>query len=227
MAKLKIENRYGIIPNSVLSNKELSFKAKGIYAYIQSKPENWDFAVSRIAYDSKDGRDGISSGIKELEDVWYLTRKKFKNEKGQWDIEYTLYDKPVTENPAREEEETVTDNPATENPSTENPETNKKRNTKKEISKQEYFEDHKLNDTYLEFIEHRKQLKAPMTELAITKSTNKLNTWLSSYKTEEVIEFINLAIRNGWKGIFEKTEAGGKKEKKLAYETAERGNFNF
>lgn len=69
MAKLKIVNRYGITPNEVLNNKNLSWKAKGLYGYIQSKPEDWDFAVNRITEDAKDGRDGTANGLKELEDV--------------------------------------------------------------------------------------------------------------------------------------------------------------
>lgn len=132
MAKLRIESRYGIVPNNVLNDKNLSWKAKGLFAYIQSKPDNWDFAVNRITRDSKDGKDGTASGILELEKVGYLARKKFKNDKWQWDIEYTLYDQPIPENPERE---TIPENPATENPVTENPETNKNINTNKEIVK--------------------------------------------------------------------------------------------
>jgi hypothetical protein len=123
MAKLKIINRFGITPNEILNSTALSWKAKGLYWYIQSKPENRDFAVNRISKETKDGKDGTTSGIKELEDAGYLVRRKYKNDKGQWDTEYTLYDQPITENPEPE------------NPATENPEINKKINTNKEEEK--------------------------------------------------------------------------------------------
>lgn len=69
MAKLKIVNRYGITPNNVLNNNNLTWKAKGLYAYIQSKPDDWEFAVNRISKDAKDGRDSTGGGVKELEDA--------------------------------------------------------------------------------------------------------------------------------------------------------------
>lgn len=160
MAKLKIVNRYGITPNEVLNNKGLTWKAKGLYGYIQSKPEDWEFAVSRITNDAKDGRDGTASGIQELEDLGYLRRRKFKNDKGQWDIEYTLYDQPITENPERLEDETITENPLTENPSTENPETNKERFTNKEIIKKEIIIKEEINKNSFDYLISYKFLEA-------------------------------------------------------------------
>lgn len=93
-----------------------------------------------------------------MENAGYLIRSKFKNEKGQWDIEYTLFDQPntscieesedtsTTENPSWTEDETTTENPSTENPSTENTETKKERNSKKEtVKKIVYIEDDFLN----------------------------------------------------------------------------------
>jgi len=31
--------KFGTVPDSVLNDPKISFKAKGLYAYIQSKPE--------------------------------------------------------------------------------------------------------------------------------------------------------------------------------------------
>ena len=69
MAKLKITNKYGIIPNNILSSKELSFKAKWLFGYLQSKPDDRDFSAERIAnYEWKESRDAVLSWLKELED---------------------------------------------------------------------------------------------------------------------------------------------------------------
>lgn len=226
--KLTIANRFGVTPNNVLTNTGLTFKAKGLYGYLQSKPDGWDFSAKRIAYDSKDGVDGVNSWLQELEKAGFLDRIKTQNEKGFWDIEYVLYENPKLENP-------VPDNPDQEKPDSEKPVTNKKRKTKKEVSNKEsnkgvvnYFPDNLLNTTFLEFIEHRKQLKAPMTSLAITKCINRLKTFEESYGTEKVIGFINLAIESGWKWIFDRSRNDNKPgEKKLSYETQERGKFTF
>jgi hypothetical protein len=66
------------IANEVLNDKNLSGKAKGIYAYLYSKPNGWDFAIDRIALDFKDGRKAINSGLNELEANGYLYRERQK-----------------------------------------------------------------------------------------------------------------------------------------------------
>lgn len=81
---------FGVVPNNVLNDDRLSFKAKGLFAYIQSKPSGWDFNGRRVAKDSKDGYKSVYAGLKELEDAGYLTRKRCKDEKGKFDWEYTL-----------------------------------------------------------------------------------------------------------------------------------------
>lgn len=97
--KLKIISRFGITPNELLNNEEITMKAKGLFAFIQSKPDSWNFSAKRISQQTKDGGDGISSGLKELEEYGYLTRNKYQDKKGQWQWEYVLTDKPVQENP--------------------------------------------------------------------------------------------------------------------------------
>ena len=76
MAKLKITNRYGIVPNQLLNDPSISWKAKWLFGYLQSKPEDRDFAIDRIRKDSADGRDSTTNWIKELEKAWYLQRTK-------------------------------------------------------------------------------------------------------------------------------------------------------
>lgn len=237
MAKLKIINRYGITPNQILNNEKLSWKAKGLYGYIQSKPEDWDFAVSRISRDSKDWKDSTAGWLIELEKAGFLVRKKFKNDKGQWDIEYTLYDESITENPARDEEKTRAENPVTENPVTENPETNKKRNTNKEISNKELIINDNIKETFeyklaLKFLAAHQKNKTPsvlykinnQTEEKILKSFagdfEKLKR-IDNFNEEQIIfvlEFLILdnKIDNPWKKFYrlDQIQTAGKLRKK-------------
>ena len=55
MGKLIVKNRYGTIPNDLLNSTKISFKAKGLFAYIQSKPDNWEFSAERISKQVKEG----------------------------------------------------------------------------------------------------------------------------------------------------------------------------
>ncbi|MCK5022780.1 MAG: hypothetical protein KAS04_01270 [Candidatus Aenigmarchaeota archaeon] len=128
MAKLHIKNKYGVTPNAVLNSCQLSFKAKGLYGYLQSKPDSWKFSISRIAKQTKDGEYGIKGAIKELEKYKLLRRRPVKNHLGKWfGYDYELVDFPLAENPPA-------DNPSTDNPLTGNhTPLSKKESSKKDI----------------------------------------------------------------------------------------------
>lgn len=147
--KLKIKSRFWITPNELLQDENISWKAKGLYWYLQSKPDDWDFSAEKISREAKDGLDSTKSGLQELEKAWYLERKKFKNKKGQWEVEYILFDTPFdwkkeetrVENPLWENTKTRVENPPVENPPTiKKIIYNKKNNISKDIlSKKENF----------------------------------------------------------------------------------------
>jgi hypothetical protein len=109
MGKLIIKNRYGTIPNDLLNSIHISFKAKGMYAYIQSKPDNWEFSAERISKQVKEGLPSVISALKELENFGYLARNRYQNNKGFWVVDYLLYGIPIEEN-------LITGKPNEENP---------------------------------------------------------------------------------------------------------------
>ena len=74
MGKLIIKNRYGTIPNDLLNSIHISFKAKGMYAYIQSKPDNWEFSAERISKQVKEGLPSVISDFKRIGNFGYLAR---------------------------------------------------------------------------------------------------------------------------------------------------------
>jgi uncharacterized phage protein (TIGR02220 family) len=95
MARIKIHRSFGAVPNDLLNHPDISFKAKGLYAYLNSKPDNWDFSVESIAGQVKEGIDSVRAGIHELERYGYLLRHKYQNEKGFWEVDYILFESPV------------------------------------------------------------------------------------------------------------------------------------
>lgn len=95
MAKIYNSHRFGTTPNSLLNNPLISLKAKGLYAYMDSKPETWDFTIKGIVSQVKESFESVRAAIKELEESRYLSKEQFKNEKGQWDCDYTLYPDPI------------------------------------------------------------------------------------------------------------------------------------
>ena len=65
-----------------------------------SLPKNWNYSVSGLAAISKKGKDGILSGLKELEAAGYLERHRYRNERGRLgDSEYVIYEIPPHRRP--------------------------------------------------------------------------------------------------------------------------------
>lgn len=92
---------FTMVPNALLTCPKLSMKAKGLYAYLYSKPDDYDFAAVRIAKESKDGRDGILSAMAELVESGYVSRKKM----GSGRVEYTIWVNPEQEFTVQEPEQ--------------------------------------------------------------------------------------------------------------------------
>jgi len=95
MAKIKIERSFSQTPNDLLNNKNISLKAKGLFGFINSKPDDWDFTVEKIASQCKENTAAVRSAIVELESAGYLFRRKFQKEDSRWDIEYYLFEFPT------------------------------------------------------------------------------------------------------------------------------------
>ena len=121
------ESHYLIVANQVVRDQALSFKARGILAYLLSMPDNWKVSASAIARASdRDGRESILSGLRELEGAGYLRRWRHQDEAGNITNESVIFDtpKPVS-NPVQNHVGKglsyplpITDFPTTENPTT-------------------------------------------------------------------------------------------------------------
>ena len=74
---------YVTICNKALRDKNLSLKAKGLYAVITSLPDGWDYTVAGLTAILKESRDAVRTAIIELEEAGYIKRGRVRNEKGQ------------------------------------------------------------------------------------------------------------------------------------------------
>lgn len=89
MKLIKENIPFTMVANEVLYNKNLSFKAKGLYAYLFSKPDTWDFSGDRIIMETVDGRKAIFSALKELETLGYLFRCRLSNGKMEYHLKHS------------------------------------------------------------------------------------------------------------------------------------------
>ena len=95
MGKLNKQVRnYTQAPNDIINHPELSLKAKGLWLFINSKPDGWSFSKERIATQAKDGKESIKNGLQELESFGLLKRtQSYNHETKKFDgYDYTLFD---------------------------------------------------------------------------------------------------------------------------------------
>ncbi|MBR2319498.1 MAG: helix-turn-helix domain-containing protein [Clostridia bacterium] len=132
--KITVKRRHGftMVPNSAFDGS-LPLSAIGLYAFMLSRPDDWEFSVSGMAKCLGVGRDAVRSALVKLEEAGFLIREQSHNEKGLFSGNtYVLYDEkidPLSENPTTvaplPENPTVnaplSGKPLTDKPSTENP----------------------------------------------------------------------------------------------------------
>ncbi|MGN7360037.1 hypothetical protein ACTHPF_27030 [Paenibacillus sp. SAF-054] len=83
------------IDNEALQNERLSFKARGLLAYMLSKTDHFRFYLDELIKHTTDGKDSIRAGMKELEQLGYVHRYPVKNERGKimsWELD--IYECP-------------------------------------------------------------------------------------------------------------------------------------
>jgi DnaD/phage-associated family protein len=114
----KKKNPFVMIDKACLEDPRLSWKAKGLLAYLLSRPDDWNVQVNHLIRQSTDGRDAVYAAIKELREYGYCYRSpdKIKGEGGKFiGYEYTVYE--------------TSEKPYTGFPDTENPDVNNKDST--------------------------------------------------------------------------------------------------
>jgi len=88
-------DRFTIVDNEILRNHALSFKARGLLAYLLSMPDNWSCQIGHLATVGPDGRDAVRTGLRELETYGYLTRETRRRPDGRLRTVTTVHDTPV------------------------------------------------------------------------------------------------------------------------------------
>lgn len=112
------ERDFTIIRNEALRDERLSYRARGILAYVLSQPPDWRGSAEEIANAAPkgEGRDAVRRALRELEEAGYLIRVKVRDENGRFVsmVCWRGYHTSSQVNDTAEEFPQVT--PATENP---------------------------------------------------------------------------------------------------------------
>lgn len=127
------ENPYFVVSRATAQDRRLSYEARGLLAYLLSKPGDWELRVEELALDKKRGegkagRDKIYAILDELAVLNYVRKsRKYQDGDGKWRwTPYEVFEEPQPDLGSSEKPDTVKPNtvePDTGKPNTENPDT--------------------------------------------------------------------------------------------------------
>ncbi len=201
------------ISNEALRDSRLSWKARGLLAYMLTHSDGYQIRIDNLVEASEpDGPASLATGIKELKTSGYLSYKNRKDTAtglmagGEW----TVYEKP---DPRFSGERFFR---GAVFPGSGKPRFLKKdqdiRNTKKKEApskrRSASFDPTDLPPilakhpsvvkAWDEFVTHRKEKKCPLTPLAWKKSIQAM----LPHPPEVIVAAIDKAVRSGWRGLF-------------------------
>lgn len=79
-----------------VKDKRLSWRAKGIFTYLSSRPKDWSIRTADLLNKSTDGITSLNTGIKELINTGYVHRAVQKEEGKICSWVYFVFEKPVS-----------------------------------------------------------------------------------------------------------------------------------
>lgn len=79
-----------------IEDERLSLKAKGLLAYLLSKPPGWQVSTSQLAAMGPDGKDAVGAAMKELVMCGYSAMVEKRRMGGTYGYDYIITDDPST-----------------------------------------------------------------------------------------------------------------------------------
>lgn len=98
--RTKKNNNYTVINNTILNDDRLSWAARGLAAYLLTKPDSWEINRDHLAEQGPDGVWAVRSALKELRAAGYLSQRRSTNDEGKFCWEVVLHEVPVENQPS-------------------------------------------------------------------------------------------------------------------------------
>ena len=125
---------FTVLPNRVIEDTQLTWKARGLLIYLLSRPDDWECRTAHLCRIAPDGIHTVRSALRELEAARYVRRWRCQDSAGHWRVWTTVYDIPYVEDPV----DMLGDNPSPRNgfPDEENPRIYQELTTNKDLLKE-------------------------------------------------------------------------------------------
>lgn len=121
------ESKCFSMARELAQHRGLSFEARGLMAYLLSKPTNWQAKLTDIEKEGNIGREQRRRIIGELEKAGYIERKQLRDEQGRINYEMIVHEDVLPEESRTCETDRAvtaqTETPSTGNPHTVKPQT--------------------------------------------------------------------------------------------------------
>ena len=85
-----LKGHYVKIPNELLNDPAISFKAKGLYCHMASKPDTFNFTSRSLASQFPEGKAAILSAMYELKDRGWMNYIQHPSVTGKYTLNTTL-----------------------------------------------------------------------------------------------------------------------------------------
>jgi hypothetical protein len=202
------KSNYTQVLNAFLNDSELSFKSKGLFCYMISKPDDWTFTLNSIASQTKDGIDSISTAMRELKKKGYVHYKKFSSGSGI----YLLSENPnfdftnLGNSPCISNKELNSNKDLSKGEQMNFEDILPIETEKEKPPKEEYFFPEPKNQWELlwkEWIDHRKRekIKSFKSEKSENIAKNQL-VKISNGNIQSAIEIVEKSISSNYQGLF-------------------------
>lgn len=204
----KREKGYTQVSNALLNDKGLSLKAKGLYAFMDSKPDGWNFTIRSLAAQLKEGSEAVQSAINELKDAGYLRYHKQSDGHGVYElIDDPNQEKPNQGFPKKGKPERISNKDSIAKKIDRKPplppegESHQQRRSGKHSSPVDAppLPDWLNLEAWSEWESYRKEKKKPITPTARKRHWS----LLQCYTKQEQRIVIDRSINSGWTGLFE------------------------
>lgn len=203
---------YTVMSNHHLCEKSLSLKSKGLLSIMLSLPDEWEYSIIGLAALSKDGKDSIMSALDELCEFGYVDMTTMRNNKGQYETIYDIYETPnqdrcgksESENPIQYNTNNESNSPINSPITTPLSPTRGKQKVEFDLS----FIDAAFGNAMLEWLTFKKEIKKPYKTLSgIKKCYNQL---LEYSNNDPIIaqKIVDQSIANNYQGIFPLKQGG-------------------
>ncbi|MGE7092604.1 DnaD domain protein [Lysinibacillus sp. NPDC048646] len=196
IVRVQKKEKYVVLDKGFLNDNRLSWKAKGLLAYMLSLPNDWSFCMADLATRSKCGRDATGNIVKELMNAGYIHKEQGRSNCGTFGkIELLVLEAPQM---APSTEKPLTDYPTTEKPQTVNPSLLITKSLNNHLLNNDNKDDRSYNPVEKQSkFQHACQFyeQNGFGSLA-SHVTYKISHWVDNLSEELVIHAMKLAVEN-------------------------------